>query len=302
MKDKSYSVIGVYSNKSSVNDFSFVVIASGLINTRTDIISLCRSLRPAEIILLEKDASSYDVDALVSKNDDLRVINFSANVSTGEMLNVAISEAVSPYVFVIDSGFSDIVYPGKKIDFPDDVSVVTFARAAEGEVLPSVFVPFFEKKRFRPLPVPDPLAGDMSIQLASFSGVYNKVIFETLGGFDSLIDIPYWQRLDFSLRTYMWGYRIVYEPSIRVEVDVLPDVEDMTAYESYFRFFLKTLAVKIEDNNAYLPFFRFFLSALKAKVSMSYAFSQYKDVKLWVNDNKKNIKYVVETVFDLWSD
>ncbi|MEM5947692.1 hypothetical protein WKV44_03955 [Spirochaetia bacterium 38H-sp] len=296
-----YTIIGTSQDKKNVSDFSIIILTSGLLNTREHLIEICQLLKPAEIILLERNAALYNADLLVSKNSSVRVIKFADSASAGIMLNIAIQEAMSRYVLVIDSGFSDISHPKGRVEFPNDVAVVSFSRTFWGEEIPSVFAPWFEKKRLKLLPIPDAVPGDITIQLPSYSGIYNRDVFERIGGFDEAIEKPYWQRLEFCLRAYMWGYRIVYEPSIVVEVDSEPGIEDMTPYESYYRFFLKTLAVKIENNVASLPFLSFLLSALRANVSWGYALRQYKEIKLWIYKNRKNIIYSAEAVCDMWN-
>ena len=86
-----------------------------------------------------------------------------------------------------------------------------------------------------------------------FVGVYNKQKFVNLGGFDISIKSTYWQNLDFSIRTWLWGEKIITSPIFRFAYEISEPILDSTVDNSYFRFYLKNIAPVYKVNYGYIP-------------------------------------------------
>ena len=83
--------------------------------------------------------------------------------------------------------------------------MVPVARNTRMEPIPSWQSPAWKRRRlslsFR-IPQKE---GEPTLFPFDFCGIYNREKFAQSGGFDPAIANPYWQKLDFGVRCFLWG-------------------------------------------------------------------------------------------------
>ncbi len=259
----------------------------------------------AEILYIVSGASVYSLDALVKKYPDIRVVLIKERVNEGERINIAIDEARSRFCFVL---WDDMMLPSvsnifKRVnqkDSLDALCIVPLLKTKKLDTVPSIMVPGFMKKElkvFNWLPTKN---GMLTIFPFDFCGLYDKEKFLLFGGFDFTFNNPYWQKLDFGFRTYMWGEQITCDTSILVNYLEDPIGEDNTPDESYKYFYLKNIAVRFKRDIGVLPLSKLFPYIFKSDTGPLYAIHEFNKVRKWVRINRYRFKQDILRVVDLW--
>ena len=115
----------------------------------------------------------------------------------------------------------------------------------------SYYAPLFHKELLKVVPLGE------NNQLKTlypfmYVGLYNKDKFIQIGGYDIGILNTYWQKLDFGLRTYMWGEKISAHKSFIINLGQNDKIiEDITPDKDYRLYCLKNLSVVIKKDSGY---------------------------------------------------
>jgi hypothetical protein len=133
-----------------------------------------------------------------------------------------------------------------------------------------------------------------------YCGIYHKERFINIGGFDPEITNPYWQKVDFGFRAFLWGEEI--QLSKNVHIHYVGDVhsEDVTPDESYKRFYLKNIYVKVKKGIGYLPYYRFLHYLLHSNTGPFVSWKEFHKVKQWVPMHNKDFKTNAHNLIDRW--
>ena len=132
--------------------------------------------------------------------------------------------------------------------------------------------------------------------------VYDKSKFISVGGFDYSITSPHWQLLDFSLRSWLWGEKIIASTSYKFYYQGQEPVADVTIDDSYFRFFLKNIAINKKIDYAYLPVRTFITFHRNSNYSFGPALSEFRNVRRWVYQNKYRYKTEIKKLTETWDE
>jgi hypothetical protein len=170
------------------------------------------------------------------------------------------------------------------------------------ELVPSLFVPVFYKKRLKVLPL-SPVKDEVpSLYPYDYCGIYSKERFILQGGYDYKIENPYWQKLDFGFRGHLWGERIVCSRLLRAAVNESAPPENATPDESYRIFFLKNLAVRFNGDRGELSYGRFLPFFLHSGCGFFTALREYRSARHWVRINTYRFRMDSQSVTELWED
>jgi GT2 family glycosyltransferase len=303
-----YTVVG--GQKSDMPTRRPVTLSLLLINRggrpyKTSIISELENIKAAEIISIEGPSTQYDTEALSRRFPHIRFLILGEEVTTGEKINIGIEEAKGKFVFVIwndmapqSASISERLV--KKIVDQNELCVVPLLQNQRKEVIPSIHAPAFFRNQLKIIPAQPVAEGARTIIPFDFCGIYSKERFTMTGGFDYLLRNPYWQKLDFSFRSYMWGEQITCSTLFRMSYLSEVPSEDSSRDESYKLFFLKNLAIRFSKDSGRLPAGRFLSYVFKSGVDIVTAFREFKDVLRWVDINKYRFKRDAKSVTELW--
>ena len=133
---------------------------------------------------------------------------------------------------------------------------VPVARNARKEPIPTWQAPLWKKRRFSLSWHVPRVEGERVLYPFDYCGLYNRLKFSQTGGYDPAITNPYWQKLDFGLRCFLWGERLHGTIRLGLTYTGAPPQEDATPDEGYKKVWLKNLAVRTRREMGVLPAWR----------------------------------------------
>ena len=245
----------------------------------------------------------YEIEQLASRLPRTRLVLLSRDVTVGERINIGMHEARSPLVFTI---WSDMEPPtltrriAERCAALDAVCCVPLIKSERNETVPSQIAPAFFRSLLRTIPTQPAAEASPSLYVYADTGVFDRARFDGLGGYDPAIENPYWQRLDFGFRAYLWGDRILSLPSLRVQTSRSLPADDTTPDDSYARFHLKNLAIRFVRDQGRLPLRQLLPFVLRSGLGVSEALRQFRDVRHWVARNRYRFTQDARRVTELW--
>jgi len=259
------------------------------------------------IISMESPKENFKIDSYLKRFPQIQYVVPSKEISVGELINLGFSICYSRYLLVIWDDF--VIKPGF---FTENVmnkileqQALCFAPALLNSEFQNIYVKMSPKiERFNFSIAADSLYYDNSNTLFpfDFAGVYDKSKFISVGGFDYSITSPYWQLLDFSLRSWLWGEKIIASTSYKFYYQGQEPVADVTIDDSYFRFFLKNIAINKKIDYAYLPVRTFITFHRNSNYSFGPALSEFRNVRRWVYQNKYRYKTEIKKLTETWDE
>lgn len=235
-------------------------------------------------------------------NIPIREIWTKESLSAGEMVNIAMTEAKTPFVFIL---WNDIELNAQdvshhlflKLEERGDLCTTPQFYNQNGMPIPSLTLPIFPPNDiFRVIRTQHQESQTAKTFITlDFCGVYNRARFLNLGGYDPQITSEYWQKVEFGMRASMWGEHIIFNPALGVSyTDTIPvDDESITLNTTLFA--LKTLEVKMSKRGAYLPWKSFFWLWKEKN-----GWQMFKELRDWVLENRFRFKSDALLVVDNW--
>ncbi|MCD6121068.1 MAG: hypothetical protein J7K04_04475 [Spirochaetales bacterium] len=259
----------------------------------------------AEILCITASESSFDIEALHDKFLGVKFLLLKADISVGEKLNIGIDEAKSPFVLAMwddmkISSFNNLDMILKSGDLSGNLCTCPLLKGKKMQTVPSVMVPGFlnnELKVANWFPKEEEVP---TIFPFDYTGIYNKEKFLISGGFDYTLTNPYWQKLDFGFRSYMWGETMLFTKKYSIQYLGNSYSEDSTPDESYKYFYLKNITVRFKRDKGVIPFSQFLKFIIHSDTGPLYAYQEFKKVKKWVRINRYRFKQDALRVIDLW--
>ncbi|MDR2601783.1 MAG: hypothetical protein LBC53_04945 [Spirochaetaceae bacterium] len=272
------------------------------------------------IVSLEGSEERYGLEELSASFPKVKFILPQKETSTGCKINIAANEIKSPLFFVLWddmrlSGIKAERINGRLLKTKEELSgksggdywykrvcTVPLIQNKDLRTLPTIAFPIFSSKNFDCSQL-TPESGDFpTVYPYDGVGVYDRLRFIGLGGFDLEIENPYWQMIDFGMRAWMWGEEILCDKLIRIRFAGNPLQERASADESYMRFYLKTIAPKCSgEGKAFLPIWRFFPFVLRNRVQLSLAWKLFLEARLWASGNSKRFRRDCRSVVKNWA-
>jgi len=257
-----------------------------------------------EIISIEGPTASYEIENLSRDFPTIKFMVLHEPTSRGEQINMGVEEAKGELVFVIwnDMKLSSSSISARiveRIRESDCLCTVPLVQNARLETVPTIMAPAFYNKLLKVLALQPSSDGIMSLFPFDYCGIYNKERFILVGGYDSSLATPYWQKMDFGFRSYMWGEKIHCSTALHVSYSGELPSEDSTPDEGYKMFFLKNLSVRFTGDSGILPRSRFFPYILRTGGAMS-ALKAFRRARAWVETNRFRFKQDARSVTDLW--
>ena len=305
----SYTVVGGAREdfRRTPRGISIVLLNRGGIVNRTEILEDFEKLDADEIISIESSGDSYAVESLAVRFPRIRFILLHHPANPGECINLGMEESAGGLVAVF---WSDMRVPpsefsGKALERIREGSflcTVPWFLNNRGELLPTLQVPAFHKKRLKIFPISPSRDEAPSLFPYDYSGIYSKKRYVLLGGYDHQIGNPYWQKLDFGFRAHLWGESIVCSRLFRVFSSESAPVENAGPDDGSRVFFLKNLAVRFTGDRGELPWKRFPAFFLHSGCGLPSALHQYRRARRWVEVNTYRFRMDSQSVTELWED
>ena len=258
----------------------------------------------SEILSVEGPAVSYDIETLARKFPGIRFLVLHEAATRGEQINIGMDEAHSDHVFVI---WNDLKITSaslssrlvERVRENDVLCTVPLIQNQKLETVPTVMAPAFYNKMLKELPIQQTADGMMSLYPTDYVGIYSRARFMLTGGFDHSLQSPYWQKMDFGFRSYMWGEKICCNTALRMNYLGEVPAEDTTPDDSYKYFFLKNLSIRFSADTGTLPYSRFLEYWVKSGGFFG-ALREFKKARRWVEINKFRFKRDARSITELW--
>jgi hypothetical protein len=284
-----------------------------------------------------ESGENFDIEGLKDIFPFVRFVLFKEAPNIGKQVNVAAVEADTPLFFVLWNDFHPVLsldaerIAGRLLARPPE-SAFPQAEGASGsknaclrlcttptiqnsqfEVLPTTYAPLISGKKFDVLPFAPVKEASPTLYPFDASGVYDRERFINVGGFDPALDSPHWQLLDFGLRAWLWGEELRCTQQVRFSLSGGPLAENISAGESYLRFFLKNLAPVIEAPavdgpgkdgeaaSAHLPLRRFLSYLRNTAYGPLRAARTFSEIREWVDANSRRFVNDINRIAEFWT-
>jgi len=257
------------------------------------------------IVSVEVEADSPELESLAARFPQVRFIRLHEAANQGVCANIGMRESSAPFVLLIwnDMRLATSTLSSRFFDRVvelDAACLVPTLADAGGSFLPSIANPAHAGKSFKVVNLPPKTDGEKSLYPFDMCGIYSREKFASLGGFDWTISNPYWQKLDFGIRTWLWGESIRYAQALRLKYEEAPLDEDTTPDADYGRFWLKNLAPVYHGDSAFLPRSRFWSYLARSRSFPRAAIDEFKAAREWVSACTFRFKEDASRLSDLW--
>ncbi len=286
---------------------SVVLLNRGSRLYRGDPIAELERVGLGSVVSVEPKPESLDLEALSARHPGARFLLLSEPASPGAQINLAIRESRGPYVFVL---WSDMALAAQGL------SSRFFERLAErdilcqapdlfargGEQVPAAASPAFNRSSLKVLSLPPAKDGTRSLFPFDYAGIYSREKFVLTGGFDARLSNPYWQKLDFGFRAWLWGEEIRIAQALKVSYADAPTSEDETPDECYKWFWLKNLAPSFRGDCGAIGPSRFWSYLRSRGGGAPSALGEFRAAREWVRKNRFRFRTDAASLVDLWEE
>jgi hypothetical protein len=262
-----------------------------------------------EVLCVETARPRYEASALVRSLPGLRIIDYPVPgpMNPGMLVNLAAREASGEKMLVLwddqslpETGLWTRI-PRIWADHPV-LAVVPELRDRSGRDLPSVRIPGLEKDRLKILSLGADQESVDTLFPPDYTALYDRSRFLQTGGFDPELVNPFWQRVDWGLRSLLWGESLVVTRGFRVDYRSEVPLEDQTPDASYPRFFLRNLAVRHAGDHGVLPLARFWAHARRSGLGFTEALTTFRRERGWVKTHRYRFRTDTRLLAELWGN
>lgn len=259
----------------------------------------------SEIISMEEPSNTADFEDLAQKYKNLKFLLLSRTATPGEQINLGIQEAKGDGVLVL---WNDMVVP--EVNFypkslknwaePEVLCIAPEIKSRDGVEIPTVSVPGLQRRRIRILCLPPEADSAASLAPFDYVGLYNRMKFLSSGGYDPLIANPYWQRMDFGMRSFLWGEKILVNRGMKVNYLRDIPVQETSFDFSYRAFSLKNLLLSYEGQGAVLRNSRFWTFLWASGLNPVKAWKLFESTRIWVETHRYRFRTDARTLVETW--
>ena len=262
---------------------------------------LSRSL--GEILWVEGSESSTDVEPLARDFPQVRFLLVTDSSTAGDRVNIGIDEARAPMVMVSWSDTRLAAFPSDMLGAMEKSGVlctVPVSRTMQNEPIPTWQAPLWKKRRFSMAYHVPRVEGQRILFPFDYCGLYNRLKFAQTGGYDAGIENAYWQKLDFGLRCFLWGERLLGTIRMSLTYTGSPPEEDATPDEGYKKVWLKNMAVRMRREMGILPAWRALDYMLHSDTGPLYAVKEFRIARRWVHTHRFRFRRDPRDLVDGW--
>lgn len=306
-----YTVIGAHKKEPdhpARQGLSVLLLNRGGRPFREELFKELSRLDVTEIISVEnRSLGGGDFEEYTSLYENLRFILTDNCITPGEKINIGITEALCDNIFVI---WNDMQLNSRelshrlfqKIIEKRVLCTVPVLHSYKGQLIPTCMTPLSSKGILKVLALENKELGK-SLFPFDYTGIYNKEKFIRSGGYDYYIKNPYWQKMDFGLRAYLWGEEILPHSSLKVSFTTDRDLSENTTPDASYRLcYLKNLSVRFNGDSGVLPLSRFIKYFDKSGSTLTDAWRDFQRVRAWVKTNRYRFTTDASAIIQLWDN
>lgn len=304
-----YAVLGTRFASAPARRFdlrvSLVVLTRGPWFLRPQVLTEYHGLGFSEILCLETSLPRYDAGVLLQSLSGLRILVHQDATNPGALINLAAREVRGERFLVL---WDDMALPETGLHaraqrvWPEAqvLALVPERRDHRGHDLPSRLVPGLNRDRLKILSLGTDEENVDTLYPADYAALYDRGRFLQTGGYDPKLSAGFWQRVDWGLRSRLWGESLVVDRGFRVDYRGPSPVEDQTPDRSYPRFYLRNLAVRHQGDHGVLPFSRFWAHARRSGLSFFAALADFLAQRRWVALHRYRFQTDARLLVELW--
>ena len=294
-------------NPNAAFDISVIMLNTSGSHLRTQYFESLLNCGFKKIVSVEPDAESYNVEENSHRFPSVKFMIPREKTSDGVLINMAMLELDTKYVLVlrdsfhIPAGFLTRNLAEYLIN-TDLFCIVPRLLDNKGNGIITNFIPEAYRGKFK--------VGIRQVVLDALPTLYpfnnialiNRNKFIQMGGYDYSILNPYWQNLDFSIRSWLWGEKIVMTTKFQLAYAEDVPIEESVPDFSYLRFYLKNLLPRFKEDHGHISRFSFQLFFVKSSCGIFEALSQFKFAKIWVEKNQYRFKRDIQYLIENWAE
>jgi len=270
---------------------------------KSDLITDLLGRQLGEVLWIEGSESAQDVEPLSHEFPQVRFLLVAGRGTPGDWVNIGIDEARAPLVMVLWSDTRLSEFPVTEIGSIEKSGVlcsVPVARTAAGEPVPSWQAPVWKRRRFSLAWHVPRVDAERVLFPFDYCGLYHRLKFSQTGGFDPAVTNPYWQKLDFGLRCFLWGERLLGSLKIRMTYTGAPPESDATPDAGYKKVWLKNLAVRTRREMGSLPPWRALDYMLHSDTGPFVAVKEFRTARRWVHRHRFRFRRDPRDLVEAW--
>ncbi|PIE98824.1 MAG: hypothetical protein CR988_01585 [Treponema sp.] len=306
-KEVPYTVIGGNKTDTQVDEplFSVIVLNRGGRYFSDSIFDNLKQYKFKSIFSVGNSQPVVNIETVANKFPEIKFITPLEKITFGEMVNICASESNAQYLLVLwnDTVIEAQGFAGTMLEQLYTANRVCTAPAllnSKGmpifnQIVPVLQDSIFSTQQFSAIQDKTP-----TLYPFDFIGIYNRKKLIDLAGFDYTIKNPYWQVLDFGMRSKLWGNEINIATSFKIRYISNTPEEDISADEYYRMFFLKNLAYTMRNKEAVLQKRLFFDYKKNSGQNFFDALKQFKDAKIWIALNKNRFEKSAHQIISEW--
>lgn len=275
---------------------SLVVLARGPRLFREQALAEFHGLGFSEVLFVEDGRPRSDARVLLDKFPDLRLLMPLKPQSPGTRINEAAREARCDRFLVV---WDDQSVELGRVPSDQPVALVPEARDRQGRSLPSVMVPGLSGGRLKVLALESEGESVDTLYPPDYTALYDRERFLRTGGYDAVL-APFWQKLDWGLRSRLWGDPLRTLKSLQVTYRAEPPVDDQTPDAAYHRFYLRNIAVRHEGDHGVLPLSRFWTHARRSGLPLGRSIETFFAERKWVRTHRYRFQTDVRQLTQRW--
>jgi hypothetical protein len=284
-------------------DLTLLVLGRGDRLFRSELLRDLLARGQGEILWVEGPETATDVESLAREFPDVRFLLIKAACTPGEKVNIGIDESRAPVALVFWSDARLSRFPASLpagVEKSGLLCSVPVSRTAHEDIIPSWQAPQGRKRKFSVsfrTPAKD---GEATLFPFDYCGIYNRQRFAQSGGFDPAITNPYWQKLDFGFRCFLWGERLQGTTGLSLTYTSAPPEENATPDAGYKLFWLKCLAVQMRREMGVLPVRRLLEYALHSDTGPFSAVKEFGAAREWVRTHRFRFRRESRELLEHW--
>ncbi|QEN07501.1 hypothetical protein EXM22_05670 [Oceanispirochaeta crateris] len=291
------------SERETFEGITIVLLSRGGRPFRKEQIQKLAQMQVQEILSVENPGS--DLDGLTRMMPTLKCIVMPDHLSTGEKINIAMRESSGSHVLVMwdDMDLQIIGKTGRLFAMAseqDSLCSVPVLMNARKDSIPIRLAPVFSGSKLDVIPLGSVKNETPTLYPFDYCGIYNRAKFNLSEGFDPKIRSPYWQKLDFGFRAFLWGEKVQCFTGIKIAYQNEIPHDDITIDFSYKRFFLKNLALIYKGDSCHLSIKSILRFHLQSRMSLFNSFKDYREIWQWVRVNTYRFQLDPYSLTELW--
>lgn len=299
----SYTIIGTPPEEPA-RPLAVLVLVEGGFPSRHDIVQALWNKGFNDVILLDPSSQPRDAEALCRNWPGLRILLCDRGLSTGSRINLAMRESRTRRNLVIRSTHAVLPFVEENLQellAAPRLCTVPLFRSPRGDVLPVLHLPTLREGSFQVLSI---LAGkdhERTLFPQDFCGLYDKDRFLRLGAYDEYLRQPWWQKLEFGCRAWLWGEEIRCNNTLRLQCGDEPAAEDNTPNEDYLRFYLKIILPRYLGDRAELPRGAWHSWKRAAGGSWFLRRRQFRQMEDWIRRHAASYRHDFRYLVEMWN-